>query len=477
MVDHRHKPTPGGRIARWMGRRLAARSQRAAVATFRRAVRLVPAYLKILKAIEAGFDPRSIRGAGDFHRVPPTRKTDVFGAYPLSQLCTRGKLTEAVCIYTSSGFSGRYSFGAETFDEESRVRSRIDRMLDLYFGARRKQMLLINALPAGVRVPSRLATVVDTSTRPDAVLAIFKQLAGEFEQTLIIAEHPFLKRVIEMGADRGVDWKQYTVHAVTGAEVMPENFRGYLGSMLGHNPDNSEDPDSGQIFVSMGISEVSLSLGQESGATRRIRRLAAGDDTLRRTLFGDAGFVPTFVQYDPRSIYLENSTSPDGQPIVLMTTLNRGRKIPLIRYTTDDWARVYSHEEVAALLTQCGRQDLIPPHPLPCLAMWGRGQCVRVGEQAVYPEQVKEAIYSDHDLAAALTGDFQMRLAGDRVAICFQLNERQAAEVSDVHDRLRHALGSYLPVDIDVELVAFADFHHAVPLTYQHKRHYLESQD
>ncbi|QNN21313.1 hypothetical protein HED60_03185 [Planctomycetales bacterium ZRK34] len=476
MVDQNNNQARGGRVARWVGKRLAARAQRGALAMFRRAVRCVPAYPDILKALDAGFDPASVRNVADFQNVPATRKPDLFGAYPLSKLCMHGSLTDAVCIYTSSGFSGHYSFGAETYEEESRVRSAIDRMLDLYFDARRKQLLLINALPAGVRVPSRLATVVDTSTRPDAVLAIFKQLADEFDQVLLIAEHPFLKRVVEMGVDRGVDWNRYTVHAVTGAEVMPENFRGYLGSMLGHNLDD-DDSDGGQTFVSLGISELSLSLGQETGATRRIRRLAAADAKLRSTLFGDEAFVPTFVQYDPRTLYLENGVGPDGRPIVLMTTLNRRRKIPLIRYTTDDWARVYSHEEVAALLNQCGRGDLIPRYPLPCLAMWGRGQCVTVAQQPVYPEQVKEAIYSDHDLAAALTGDFQMRQDGDRVAIRFQLNARKAAEQADVPDRLRQALHSYLPVDVDATLVAFGDFHHSVPLTYQHKRHYLESQD
>ncbi|MBI1370213.1 MAG: hypothetical protein GC162_16375 [Planctomycetes bacterium] len=458
----------GSRFTRWIARRLMSRSAAQALRIFAQTAARVPAYRQILD--RARVDPRQIRRLADLTRVPVTSKLSLFATYPLSQLCLDGKLTDAVGVYTSSGFSGTYSFGAETYEDEARTRANIDRMFDLYFDARRRQMLVINALPAGVQTPSRLATVVNTSTRADAVLAMIDKMGAEFQQILIIAEHPFLKHVVERGIDSGLDWKKHVVHLVTGAEVMPEHCRIYLGDLLGHDPEN---PDMGQILVSLGISEVALSLGQETHATRAIRRTALEDATVHHTLFGDAPFLPSFVHFDPRQFYIENDKRSDGRPRVLITTLDPKRKIPLVRYTTDDWARVYTWEEVGALLRSIGREDLTPPHPLPCIAIWGRGESVRVGDVDVYPEHVKRAMYSEPAIAGLLTGDFQMRGEGDRLVARFQRNERPAAS-DHLDERLTALLKQHLNVQVDVTVEAFAEFRRDAAPSFEHKRRYIE---
>lgn len=472
MTDSNQRQGGPGRLAQWLGRRLAARSQRAALAAFRRAAKRVPAYQKLLN--HADVQPRRITTVRDWPHVPITDKQMLFADHPLSQLCVDGRLNDAVSIYTSSGYSGVYSFGAETFADANRVRSRIDRMLQLYFNARSRSVLLINALPAGVHTPSRLATVVETSTRPDALLAIVNHLGDEFEQIVVVAEHPFLKTVLEMGVDQGLDWARHHVHLVTGAEVLAENTRSYFASLLGRD---RTDEDAGRVYVSLGISEVSLSLGQETDSTIRIRQAALEDDALREAMFGKQRFLPTFVQYDPRQVYIENDRDERERDRVLITTLDKRRKIPLIRYATNDWARVYPYDELIEILRACGRLDLAPAYPLPCFAMWGRGRGVQLDGRMIYPEQVKEALYADHDVAGALTGDFQIKaLAGGRLHASFQLNQR-GLPADPLDAKLTEALRRYVPVDVALELIPFEDFHHNVPLSFQQKRHYLASED
>jgi phenylacetate-CoA ligase len=435
------------------------------LAAFINAATRVPAYKNFLA--QRGVDPTTIRTLDDFAaRVPVIDKDQTFGAHDLPDLCQSGTIAGATAAYTSSGYSGTFSFGLETPDEAERLRQRVDLMLGGHFGAPARSTLLINALPMGVRVPASAALVIDTGTRTDAVLACVRKLGPSLAQIVIIAEHPLLKKIIEDGADSGIDWPSRCVHLVTGAEVMPESFRDYAGKLLGHTGDESR----GKIVVSLGISEVGLSIAQETPWCRHVRKMAQSDPQLRREIFGHGAFTPTLAQWSPEDFWLETIAADDGRERLAVTTLDTRRKIPLIRYATGDWARVIDADEIAS---RAGEPEL----PLPCIAMWGRGRSLRIGNQDIYPEQVKESLYSNPAVAGATTGNFKLSLdasTGTSVArVLLQLKSRHDLS-SPLADAFAQELTVQFGVVARVAPIAYDSFPDAAAESYQRKFRYLD---
>jgi phenylacetate-CoA ligase len=434
---------------------------------FRAAARRMPAYRALLR--EHAVDPRTIKDLAAFSRDAPLTDKASWFTRPLADLCVGGRLDRAAAIYTSSGFSGVFSFGAESAAQAAQLRRRVDALLDFYFEAKSRRTLLINALPPGVDVPSAVATVVETGGRADVVIAAMLRIAPAYEQVVLLGEHPLLKTILERGAAAGVRWPRHRVNIVTGAEVIPENFRAYAGRLLGH----SNSGPGGSFLISFGVSEVSLSLGQETAWTRQLRQLAHRDVKVRTALFGDTPFTPTLVQFDPAAHYME-SPLIDGRPRLVVTTLDHPRFVPLIRYATGDWAEVFSGAELRRRLALAGQRTYPGPRlSWPVLAVWGRGGCVRHGGAAVYPEQVKEAIYSEPHVAAALTGNFRLaqRRSG-RATAHFQLQQGVLLSRALAHD-LQAAIARWVHPALPVTLKTFHAFDALYPHADFQKFHYL----
>jgi phenylacetate-CoA ligase len=309
---------------------------------------------------------------------------------------------------------------------------------------------------------------LDTSARADAILAVIRKLKGVYEQVLIVGEHPFLKKVLEDGLDAGINWPEHRVSLLTGAEVVPESFRTYAGAILGHDP---ADPQNGQILISAGISEVGLTIGHETDGCRRLRMTAAREEALRDVLFGQTPFLPTCVQYFPDALYVE---TPDvnGRSTLVVTTSSPRRKLPLIRYCTGDWAKAFTHQEVCQALDACGRSDLRPSIKLPFLFLWGRGRCIKVAGREVFPEQIKEAIYSDVAVTTATTANFRMSEKAGQLHITFQLKPNAMGSEA-LRQAFTAALLSTSGLRAEPRLVPFEEFPVALELSYQRKFQYL----
>jgi phenylacetate-coenzyme A ligase PaaK-like adenylate-forming protein len=92
---------------------VARATEARALASFRRTARAVPAYRSVLR--ESCVDPRQIVTIGDFHRlVPVVSKERLFDSYRLSALVANGRIGDGTLVFTSSGYSGSFSFGVET---------------------------------------------------------------------------------------------------------------------------------------------------------------------------------------------------------------------------------------------------------------------------------------------------------------------------------------------------------------------------
>ncbi len=440
--------------------------EQAALRAFHQAAQRVSAYQRILG--QRGVRADSVTTIEDFsRRVPLVNKRALFVDHELADLCLDGQLGDATGAYTSSGYSGDFSFGLESARDAERLRGRIDQMLGFFFHADKHRTLLINGLPMGVRVPASVALTIDTGLRSDAILAAARKLGPACEQIIIIAEHPFLKKVLEEGEAAGIGWPNRRVHLITGAEVMPEAFRTYAGGILGHD---TAHPERGDVMVSLGISEVGLSLGQETPFCRRVRRLAHRDEQFRRQMFGESPFLPTFVQWSPMDYFIETPMAEDGKPRLVVTSLDPGRRIPLIRYATGDWAQVMTANEVmehVGLRGEVGKSEL----PSPFLCMWGRGQSLTVATAKVFPEHVKEAIYSDPGVAAATTASFRMRTHGARLHVDLQMKPNAGGSFVVVQG-LAAAIHLTAGVEAAVTCVPYEQWPR-LELSYQRKFQYM----
>ena len=450
---------------------LSAGAREQVLRTFQTAAVAVPAYRHLLE--QNGVVASKVDSLEAFHRlVPVIDKRSWFGN-DLRQICTGGNLDGVASFFSSSGHSGLFSYGVETRKEQQNAALSVEFALQQAFGALDRKTLLINCLPMGVRLHTRSLAIAETSVREDVIWSLLRKLSGEFEQFVLIGEHPFLKHMIE-GAIEGpepIDWQRLRIHIVTGAEYVAENFRTYLASLLGIDIEN---PSSGVLLVNYGLSELSVSIAQENWHTIQIRRLANGDPRFRKALFGDdSAFCPNVMQYYPSQVYLETLRSPSNREELIVTMLDEHRRMPIVRYNTGDCANIKSHAEIARLLRDFDRADLIPPLRLPFVVM--RGKCVGLPSDSgfIYPEIIKEALYSDMRIAASVTGNFRLSDGHSGPQVLIQLKPtRTPIEIQDdITRQIAHATGQ----PITVEVVAFVDYPFGIRHDFERKNQYLDS--
>jgi hypothetical protein len=225
--------------------------------------------------------------------------------------------------------------------------------------------------------------------------------------------------------------------------------------------------------VSLGISELGLSLGQETPFCRELRSAALDDAGLRRTLFGEAPFLPTFVQWSPTDYWIETAPGEGGRDQLVVTTLDPHRRIPLIRYATGDWARVLTLSDLQNATKKIGHALRPPEVPFPFVAVWGRGRSAAAGDgRSVYPEEVKEALYRCAGLVGITTGSFRIVPGGSAFTLRFQLRADVVA-TRTLLDAAEGAMARQIGRPVRLELVPFAEWDGGVELSYQRKFQYL----
>ncbi|MGB2753684.1 MAG: hypothetical protein WBD75_13110 [Phycisphaerae bacterium] len=436
------------------------------IAAFQRTAREVPAYRDILA--EAGVDPAKITSIDAFRQyVPLVDKAGTFGRFPLAALCRGGRLGKPAWVLTSSGHSGQFAFGmydAENADEAVR---RVDDALDFFLGVRSKSTLLINCLPMGVKVYTQACTLAETSVREDMVVALVKAFGEDYEQIVLVGETAFIKCLVELGERQKVDWQRRLVHVVVGEEPLAENARIYLEGLLGIN---FARPETGRILSSMGVAELGLNLFWETGPLIALRRVLHRDAPLREAILG-AGTrcVPMIFAYDPEWIFVEVL---DNSQLVV-STLDGARRVPLIRYVTGDEVR---RLESSDGLREAARRAGLTASELdatPTLMVCGRGQCAQAGDRRVYPEEVKEALYADPELARQATGNFRLRPGPQRALLRVQLvpGIRSAPSLAD---RYAEALARYTGAPVEVRCEPYEDFRSGMSPDYERKFAYLD---
>ena len=228
-------------------RTLSASGEKKVIPAFQSISGRVPAYRAYLK--QKGIRPQEIRTVEDFKQKVPVLNKEFFSQFSLREMCVNGKLDTLSWGMVSSGFSGNFTFGLYSKSESEASSLMTDFLLEETFQTDRKKTLLINALAMGVKIETSLPNV-DTSVRPRMVIATIKKLADHYDQFIVVGATYFVKNIIEKGIEDGLNWRNLRVHFIVGEDWFPENYRGYLSYLLGHD---DRHPEKGTILSSMGV--------------------------------------------------------------------------------------------------------------------------------------------------------------------------------------------------------------------------------
>ena len=454
------------------GEAMMAASEGATLEAFGRAIAEIPAY-RALYAKSASLAASQITDIQAFCRhAPLLDKHTTFGAFDVRDLCLGGSLAGVKSFLTSSGHSGVFSFGVNTAENLARSAQSIDMGLEYVFGVDSRRTLLINALPMGVKVNTKATVLAETSVRDDMVFALVKKLAVDFDQILIVAEGSFAKKILEDGADlHGIDWKKLPVSLIVGEEGIAENYRDYVAGLLGI--DDPTRAGGKLVMSSMGVAELDLNIFHETPDTIAIRRLAHRDPALRRALFGDEATVcPMFFVYYPQRCYVEELPSGTATPELVISMLSAEMKIPLLRYRSGDLGRIFEQEQVIEILARFGHR-LTPDLRLPFVAVYGRGQSIAGGGGSLSPEEVKEAIYAEPEIAGVLTGNFRLTNNADgKIEIALQLRDKRTAP-SDASTQFVSALKAISAVPVVPRFLPFDGFPYNMQVDWERKFRYI----
>jgi phenylacetate-CoA ligase len=390
-----------------------------ALALFRDVAASVPAYRAFLG--EQGVAPERIRSVQDFATLPLVTKQNYLYRHPLAQLCRGGKLETCDFIAVSSGSTGKPTFWPRFLSDELPIAARFEQVFHDSFLTDQRRTLAVVCFALGTWVGGMFTaaccrylaakgypiTVVTPGNNREEIWRVVRELAPQFEQTVLLGYPPFLKDVIDGGIAAGLDWRPLKVKLVMAGEVFSEEWRGLVGERLG-----STDwcYDSASLY---GTADAGV-LGNETPLSISIRRFLGAKPEAARQLFGESR-LPTLVQYDPFVRYFEAVPDGDGKGQTLLFTGNNG--VPLVRYHIADNGGLVPYERMIHFLAdwrfdpvkELGGHGWRGVHKLPFAFVFGRSNfTVSYFGANVYPENISVGL-EQPGVRELVTGKFVLQ--------------------------------------------------------------------
>lgn len=384
-------------------------ASQSAVAAFHSAARHSAGYRAWLAS--RGIEPDDVR---DIAQVPYLVKTDVFGER-VAEWVVGGRLSAAAELLTSSGRGGRFSIGVTSHDELAALQDTADLTLRALGASDDTATLLLNCLPAGIAIPTTVATVATPSVNLEMAQEIYERLGPDFDRIVVLAEPVVLKELAErLHATHGGPWSAAPTGCIVGGEWVSESWRAHVGSLFGMAR-TTDFADIG-ILISMGAAEVGLNLLFETAVLRALRTVLDAGDRGASLVRDHLGYTPSLFTYDPRRALIEERAHPDGVTTLAVTPLH-DRLLPLVRYDLDDRAEIVD----PALVEDALRRTGLPGVEGPVVAFWGRrSDGVVAAGRTVRPEHVKQRLFAKPAEASLLTGRFFLQ-GGDEPVLHLQL--------------------------------------------------------
>jgi phenylacetate-CoA ligase len=427
MLDHRQPARAGEALRhflatpldRLLDRGAGSDPAEAALALFRDVAATVPAYRAFLA--EHGIEPGRVRTAADFAGLPLATKQSYLYRHPLAQLCRGGKLESCDFVAVSSGSTGKPTFWPRFLSDELPVAVRFEQVFHDSFQADQRRTLAVVCFALGTWVGGMFTAAccrylaakgypivaVTPGSNREEIWRVARELAPQFEQTVLLGYPPFLKDVIDGGAAQGLDWRSLKVKLVMAGEVFSEEWRTLVGERLG-----STDwcYDSASLY---GTADAGV-LGNETPLSICIRRFLGANPAAARQLFGESR-LPTLVQYDPFVRYFETVPDADGHGRTLLFTGDNG--VPLVRYHIADNGGLVPYERMIHVLADCrfdpvkelGGHGWRGVHRLPFAFVFGRANfTVAYFGANVYPENISVGL-EQPEVRDLVTGKFVLQ--------------------------------------------------------------------
>lgn len=374
-----------------------------ALSTFKLASTRVPAYQDFLKKNQ--IDPNKIKTFADFQKIPLVDKQNYLKVYPLEDLCLDGRLSQMYTVNVSSGSTGEPFFWPMLTSQFETIPSVMELVYSKFYQIDKKSTLVVITLALGTWAAGELAseatrvvarkpqyplTVVTPGLDIVETLKLIKGLANKYQQVLLIGYPPFVKDILEQGAQAGIDWPSLDLGILVGGERVSEEWRDWVMEKSG-----IKDPS--KIINLFATADAGI-IGFETPYSVTISRAARGDKKLAQSLFGGGKNLPSFVQYNPLARFLEEV---DGE-LVLTAALG----VPLVRYNIHDRGGVLPFVKVHQLLPEKHNWRL------PFFYCFGRANAATIYGVNIYTEDLQTAIERPqlHDLT---TRRFQFKTSYD----------------------------------------------------------------
>ncbi len=325
-------------------------AEKTSLDVFRKAAHEVPAYNDFL--IKNKVNPDDINTIEDFKKIPSISKKDYLRVYKSKDLHWNGTLHVPLVFTSTSGSTGEpfYFSRQENLDWQTSI------IHELFFnnGDPKKSTLVIIGFGMGVWIGGTITfrayeilghrrnypiAILPTGINKKEIFNALRNLAPNFEQTILIGYPPFIKDIVDEASEWEVDLKKLNVRMTFAAEAFTEKFRDYLAKKVG-----MKNPclDTMNIYGTADIGSVAF----ETPLSILIRRIAIKKPDLFKDIFSDIPKTPTLAQYLPQFINIE---SVNGE--ILLTGNN---SVPLVRYAVGDHGGVYTHDELMARLEKHG---------------------------------------------------------------------------------------------------------------------------
>ena len=396
----------------------------------------------------------------NFHvRVPYLIKEQVFINNQLGNMF-RSPGTMRLIMF-SSGQTGKFSVGAVTRREYKRLAARTDLFLNLFFGIKKGEALVINASAMGVRAFT-CQTCCDTGPRSDIVVTALKEASPLYAKTVVIADPYLVKQIAEEAANKGVDLKNRKIWFISGGEWLPETLRGYVHHLTGKS---ASAPENGFWAAIFGVTELGYPLFCETAQLAAQRGvLAQNRKSLSDTVKYKLGIctTPFLFHVLDQSVYVEQADDESGLPELVFTCTNSRRVIPMIRYKTGD----------AGELMEEYKQG-IPDYPLPVVAFWGRkNNWLDTGTEKIVINDIRELLFADFELAFKVTGYFILYADPPGARLFVQLKKGEPPSET-IFSRFSEHLSACYPSLKEISFKHYHWFHQQMELDFERKFNHL----
>jgi phenylacetate-CoA ligase len=383
---------------------------------FHRAATGVPAYKNFLK--KNGIKHEKVQTWSDFQQVPFIDKKNYLSQYELKDLLWNGNFNKPLVYTSTSGSTGipYYFTRSEELDWRCSVFMEMF-MRQNFHHSKAQSTLVVVCFGMGVWIGGMITykafeltairnnfpiSIITPGINKKEILNVLKELAPNYEQTIIAGYPPLVKDIIDEAILMGIKVQDLNIKVKFAAESITEEFRNYISRSL-----KMDNKYLNTVNV-YGSAELGA-MAAENATSILLKRLALKNKRLFKDIFNSIDKTPTLAQYIPS---LLNFESVDGRLYITSDSA-----LPLIRYSIGDSGGVLSYDEFSKLAHSHGINIKVEAKKLGIEEQITELPFVYVYERTdlsttfyglwIYPEWIKGSLLKG-EVSKYLTGKFTM---------------------------------------------------------------------